>query len=124
MSEDQQKLQMLHNKLVTIQMEVKRAMDLLMEIRTHEPVPSQLPPPGRLTQAQAVEYVTKRLPEAWVPDLEVSAGIDGSVTVKAKRWMDTGWGDVDRAVSAMGGAWVREGKNSHWRIPSKGGSLT
>lgn len=124
MSEDSKKLLELHNKLVAVKATVEQCLNLLMEVRTAEHAQSQLPPPGRLTPAQAVEYVTKRLPEEWVPDLVVQAGVDGVVTVKAKQWMEKGWREVDAAVSTMGGVWITAGKASAWRIPSKGGPLT
>ena len=124
MSDRDEKLKQVHNKLVMIQAEVKRAMDMLMEARTGEPTPSQLPPPGRLTPAEAVEYVTKRLPQDVLPDLVVSAGADGVVTVMPKRWLEDAWGDVNAAVGILGGSWVSQGKRSHWLVPAKGGPLT
>jgi hypothetical protein len=123
-SDRDEKLKQVHNKLILARSELEKALNLLTEARTGEPTPSQLPPPGGLTPAEAVKYVVKRLPQDVLPDLVVSAGADGVVTVMPKRWLEDAWGDVNAAVGILGGSWVRAGKQSHWRVPSKGGPLT
>jgi hypothetical protein len=53
----------------------------------------------------------------WLPDLETTAGLDGSFTVKPCRYLHQTWSQVNDAIRKLGGAWVSNGKQGSWRIP-------
>lgn len=69
-------------------------------------------------------------PSTWPPtsirERLASAGIDVSlveveegeevVIVSPKRFLGDLWGPINDAVRAMGGGWIREGRESRWEI--------
>lgn len=52
--------------------------------------------------------------------LDVST-VGGTTVIKAKMFLGDLWGPVNDAIKALGGTWIRDGKNSRWEI---GGSAT
>jgi len=116
-SDREKRLKQVHNKLVNIQQEVRRAINLLMEARTEEPGPEPGALPKGLTPEQAVSAVKLRLPEHVLPDLEFFLTADRQLKIRPKRWLEDDWGTVNDAVKSMGGAWATAGKDSCWLVP-------
>ena len=56
--------------------------------------------------------------QKWLPDLEILDGFDG-FAVKPKRFLGEVWSEVNEAVRALGGKWVKDNtpKDGSWRIP-------
>jgi len=89
-----------------------------------------------ITVGKAEAKVEERLPtlgEGWPPgsaqQVLEAAGIDVSqldvvedeamVTITPKRFLGDLWGPINDKVRAMGGVWIRDGKNSRWEIPKQ-----
>jgi len=116
-SDREERLKQVHNKLVLIQQEAQKALNLLMEARTAEQGPAPGPLRKGLTPEQAVSAVKLRLPAEAVPDLEFFLTAAREVKIRPKHWLEDAWGEVNDAVKSMGGVWRASGKESCWLIP-------
>jgi len=60
--------------------------------------------------------VRDSLPGDLLPKLTVLAQGDGRVTITSTWLSRSNWGRVDKKVKAMGGVWIKDGKNSRWEV--------
>jgi len=74
------------------------------------------PAPAKPKPGLSVDNVREEL-AAWLPDLEVTGGLDGSFTVKPKRYLHQTWAQVNDIIRTLGGRWESNGKQGSWRIP-------
>ena len=68
------------------------------------------------TTASLEARVRDVLPGDLLEKLTVVDQGDGLVTIKAEWLGKEAWGRLDAKVKQMGGAWIRDGKNSRWEL--------
>jgi hypothetical protein len=79
-------------------------------------VQKRLPAPAKQKLGLSVDNVREEL-AAWLPDLEVTSGLDGSFTVKPKRYLHQTWAQINEVIRGLSGRWESNGKQGTWRIP-------
>ena len=72
--------------------------------------------PGPATSTSLEARVRDVLPWDLLEKLTVVDQGDGLITIKAEWLGKEDWGRLDRKVKSMGGAWIRDGKNSRWEL--------
>lgn len=79
--------------------------------------PKITPPPQASVMAQPTGGINERLAAAGVnlTLVDVDEG-DQFVTISPKKFLGDLWGPINDAVRALGGGWIRDGRDSRWEI--------